>query len=70
MNGAKLVQIHGYRNEGLYTSQGRFAPDPREVYREFLDPWLAWVAKGSPRGKEGEPRLPRRKKKKAEVRIA
>lgn len=71
MNGAKLIQIHGFRNEGMYTAQGRFAPDPREVYRAFLDPWLAWVAKGSPRGKDGEPKLPRaRKKEKVEVQIA
>jgi len=54
MNGAELVQIHGYRNEGAYSAK-RIAPDPREVYREWLDRWLAWVANGSRRKKDGTP---------------
>lgn len=68
MDGARLVQIHGYKNEGLHTTKGRFAPDPREVYREFLDTWLDWLKKGSRRDQEGRPKLP--KKKKTEVKIA
>jgi DNA-binding transcriptional MerR regulator len=67
MNGDKLVQIHGYKNEGLYTIKGRFAPDPREVYKDFLDPWLDWVAKGSRRNTKGEPV---RSRQKVEVQIA
>ena len=54
MNGAELVQIHGYRNEGAYSAK-RIAPDPREVYREWLDRWLAWVKAGSRRKKDGTP---------------
>ena len=61
MNGNKLVQIHGFKNEGLHTTKGRFAPDPREVYREFLDTWLDWMEKGSRRDKEGNPKLPKKK---------
>lgn len=70
MNGNKLVQIHGFKNEGIHTAKGRFAPDPREVYKDFLDPWLAWIAKGSRRNKKGEPVLPRSHKEKVEVQIA
>lgn len=55
MWGNELKQIHGYRNEGLYTGKGRFAPDPREVYRGFLDAWLSWVKSGSRRKKDGTP---------------
>ena len=58
----KLVQIHGYRNEGIHTEEGRFAPDPREVYREFLDIWLDWLKKGSKRDKQGRPKLTGKKK--------
>lgn len=54
MNGTELVQIHGYKNEGAYSAK-RIAPDPREVYRAFLDRWLAWVAAGSRRKKDGTP---------------
>ena len=58
----RLVQIHGFRNEGVYTTNGRFAPDPREEYREFLDTWLDWLKKGSKRNEDGTPKLPRTKK--------
>lgn len=61
MGGNRLVQIHGFRNEGLYTTEGRFAPDPREVYREFLDIWLDWLKKGSKRDRQGNPKLPGKK---------
>jgi len=61
MNGDRLVQIHGFRNEGVHTVKGAFAPDPREVYREFLDTWLDWLKKGSKRDKDGRPKLPRKK---------
>lgn len=62
MDGNRLVQIHGYRNEGVYTSTGRIAPNPREVYREFLDTWLDWLKKGSKRNEDGTPKMPRKKK--------
>lgn len=62
MVGNKLVQIHGYKNEGMHTTKGRIAPDPREVYREFLDMWLDWLKKGSQRDKHGQPKLPKKKK--------
>ena len=61
MAGNKLVQIHGYRNEGLYSAKGRFAPDPREVHREWLDTWLEWLKKGSKRDKKGKPVLPKKR---------
>lgn len=65
MNGNELIQIHGYRNEGIHTMEGRFAPDPREVYREFLDTWLDWLKKGSKRDKQGRLKLPGKKRKAA-----
>ncbi|MBQ7567051.1 MAG: PcfJ domain-containing protein [Oscillospiraceae bacterium] len=52
MHGATLVQIHGYRNEG----DG--APDPKKVMAWLLSPWLAWIAAGSHRHKDGTPALP------------
>lgn len=61
MDGNKLVQIHGFKNEGIHTTKGRFAPDPREVYREFIDTWLDWMEKGSRRDKKGNPKLPKKK---------
>ncbi len=58
MNGNKLVQIHGFKNEIV---NGHRAPDPREVYREYIDTWLDWLQKGSRRDKKGNPKLPRKK---------
>lgn len=61
MSGNSLVQIHGFKNEGLHTAKGRFAPDPLEVYREFLNTWLDWLKQGSRRDKEGNPKLAEKK---------
>ncbi len=61
MNGNSLIQIHGFRNEGVHSATGRFAPDPREVHREFLDTWLDWLKKGSKRDEQGNPKLPKKK---------
>lgn len=63
MHGKELKQIHGYKNEGLYSLKGRFAPDPRETFRWLIDPWLDWIAKGSRRRKDGTPIVPKRKEK-------
>ena len=52
MNGAKMRQIHGYRNE----HDG--APDPRVKMAWLLDPWLEWIANGSKRDKKGNPKIP------------
>lgn len=62
MNGNKLVQIHGYRNEGIHTAKGRFAPDPRKAYKDWLDTWMRWLLAGSPRKKDGTARIPKKKK--------
>lgn len=70
MNGNRLVQIHGYRNEGLYSGKGRFAPDPKEVYKDWLEVWLKWLKAGSRRRKNGTPILPKPKKKKQAVSAA
>ena len=70
MNGNRLVQIHGYRNEGLYSGKGRFAPDPKEVYKDWLEGWLKWLKAGSRRRKDGTPILPKLKKKKQAVSAA
>ena len=52
MHGAKLIQVHGFRNE----ADGK--PSPRKTMAHILDPWLAWVQAGSPRRKDGVPILP------------
>lgn len=55
MDGNQLIQIHGYKNERL--EGNRKAPDPRETMRWFLDPWIEWLNKGSPRRKDGTARI-------------
>lgn len=59
MDGNQLVQIHGYKNEGIHTSKGRFAPNPRKTMAWILEPWLEWLKKGSPRREDGTARLPK-----------
>jgi hypothetical protein len=58
MNGNRLVQIHGYRND-------YGGPDPMKHYAAILKPWLAWVQAGSKRDKDGAPILPRKKEAKS-----
>lgn len=60
MNGARLVQIHGYQNE----RDG--AESPRKRYADIVEPWLEWVAAGSKRSEDGTPMI----KKKARVKTA
>ena len=55
MNGTRLVQIHGYRNEREPGSRS-----PEELYADFLDLWLPWVEASSPRDRQGRPILPER----------
>jgi len=61
MSGNELVQIHGFKNEGIHTAKGQFAPDPREIYKDFLNTWLDWLEKGSKRDKDGRAKLPGKK---------
>lgn len=54
MNGDKLVQIRGPRNDA-----GR---EPASAtYHDFLTKWLDWIAAGSRRDTQGRPQLPERK---------
>lgn len=62
MMGNNLVQVHGYRNE----LDG--AANPRIKMAWMLDPWLDWIKRGSPRKKDGSPKL--KKIKTEEVKTA
>ncbi len=64
MLSGKLRQIHGYKNEKCAG-----AADPMKEYRAFLDPWLLWVADGSPRDRDGKP-ITKKKKSKKEIKAA
>lgn len=58
MNGNWIVQAHGYKNDAD-------AESPRKTYKAFFDTWLDWLKRGSPREKDGTPKL--RKKKGTEA---
>lgn len=55
MNGASIVQIHGFRND-------RCSEKPEVLYKTFLDIWLLWLKAGSPRDQQGRPVLERKQK--------
>lgn len=50
MNGNSLMQIHGYKNDWGVES-------PRKTMAWFIEPWLRWIKKGSPRDKAGQPKI-------------
>lgn len=55
MQGNCIKQIHGYAND-------RGEESPRKAHKKFLDTWLDWLKKGSPRNEDGTPKLPKRKR--------
>lgn len=59
MQGNRLVQIHGYKNDMDKPADQR----PETVMAWLLEPWLEWLRRGSPRDKNGQPRWPKTKKK-------
>ena len=57
MNGNRLIQIHGYRND-----VGK--AQPRDTMAWILEPWLNWIEKGSKRNEDGSPKLPGKRRTK------
>lgn len=55
MDGNQLVQIHGYKND-------ENSPSPRMIHKDFINQWLVWLTNGSPRNKNGSPKLGKKKK--------
>ena len=51
MQGNRLVQIHGYKNDW----EAKVKPWDEMAW--LLDPWLKWLEAGSPRDKEGRPKI-------------
>ncbi len=59
MDGNKLCQAHGYRNE----LDG--ATPPRKLYAELFEVWLDWINHGSKRDKNGNPIIRKKYRKEA-----
>lgn len=59
MQGNRLIQIHGYKNDVDKPADQR----PEAMMAWLLEPWLEWLRRGSPRDKNGQPRWPKTKKK-------
>lgn len=59
MQGNRLIQIHGYKNDVDKPADQR----PEAVMAWLLEPWLEWLRRGSQRDKNGQPRWPKTKKK-------
>lgn len=66
MRGNEIVQIHGYRNDLEACKANPKKKNPRELYQEILEPWLAWLTAGSKRDKLGRPKLPKKAKEEAD----
>lgn len=61
MDGNRLRQIHGYKNETKPCADNPGRVSPRVRHKEFLDTWLRWLKNGSKRNADGTPKLPKRK---------
>lgn len=67
MNGKCMRQIHGYKNENQPSPENPKMINPQKLCASILNPWLEWVKAGSPRDKNGQPKLPKKIKKEAHV---
>lgn len=56
MDGDKVVQAHGYRNEWQPCKDNPKKIPPQDLYQEIFDEWKSWLKAGSKRTKCGEPR--------------
>lgn len=67
MDGKRIVQIHGYKNErvGNYQSGFKNLRKPMEKHGHFINTWLSWLKSGSKRNKDGTPKLPVMKERKS-----
>ena len=65
MNGNRIVQVHGYRNEIEPCAENPERVSARELYKNVLDPWLKWLKGGSKREKDGRLKLPKNKRRNA-----
>lgn len=57
MSGNELRQAHGWRNEMEPCEDNPKAKKPTELYKEFFDCWVDWLKRGSPRDKDGKPKV-------------
>ena len=70
MNGNRIVQVHGYRNELEACADNPDRESARKLYAGVLDPWLKWLKAGSKRNEDGSPKLPKKTNKKKSRRNA
>lgn len=55
--GGEIRQAHGWKNEWEACVENPKRTDPRKLYAGFFDVWLDWLKRGSPRDKDGKPKL-------------
>lgn len=61
MNGNRIMQVHGYRNEMEKCDENPERMPARQLYAGILDQWLEWLKAGSKREKNGRPKLPKKR---------
>lgn len=70
MQGNRIIQVHGYRNEWESCPENPERTAARELYRPVLDMWVKWLKAGSKRNEDGSPKLPKKTNKKKSRRNA
>ena len=57
INGNNIIQAHGHSNEINPCPENPERIAPRILYKSFFTKWLNWLKKGSPRDKDGAPKI-------------
>ena len=55
------LRVIAYRNEREPCTDNPKMIPARELYADVLEVWLKWLGKGSPRDKDGNPKIPKQK---------
>jgi len=57
INGTTVRQAHGWRNEAEGCEDNPNGTPPQKLYAAFFDCWRDWLKRGSPRDKDGKPKI-------------
>lgn len=70
INGATIRQAHGYANEQLPSPENPDQKPALTLYKGFFDVWTDWIKRGSPRKKDGSPKVKPRRAEQQERKVS
>lgn len=60
ITGTTIRQAHGWKNEMEACPENPKQIPPTTLYKNLFNQWLDWLKRGSPRDKDGKPKMPKK----------